>query len=203
MLFAPRLAILALAVSVLALPSSARADGAPWDNAVEYGSDGKPVRRFIPPELYSGAVWDGSRALVLRPMNVTHKPMIPGDHPPIQISGPFPWADDPEILVIQRTRVSHRTGAVTQLFAINERGDGLGRLSDRRAGRTREKMAECFKFPIGIWSQGEERRCRESVIHILEIDFTFQGMAHALKFRWNDEGTYIFVPERGMVATLH
>ena len=198
-----RLALLALTVLAFALPQNVRAQGSPWDKAVENGSDGKPVRRFIPPELYSGAAWDGSRELVLRPMNVTHKPMIPSDHPPIQISGPFPWEGDPEILVIQRTRVSNRSGAVSQIFAINERGDGLGRLSDKRVGRNREKMAECMKFPLGIWTQGEERRCRESVIQILEIDFTFQGMAHALKFRWNDEGTYIFVPERGMVATLH
>jgi hypothetical protein len=179
------------------------AETSPWDTAVERNGAGQAVRRFIPPELYSGAPWNGSRELVLRPMNVTHKPLIPHDHPPIQISGPFPWKDDPEIQVIERTRISLRNGSVTQIFAINERGDGLGRLSDRRAGRVRAQMAECFKFPIGVWSQGEERSCRELTIRILELDFTFQGMKHALKFRWNDEGTYIFVPERGMVATLH
>ena len=90
-----------------------------------------------------------------------------------------------------------------QYFAVNERGDGLGRIADLRPHRQRGAMAECFKFPLGIWQQGETRKCRESTIRIFEIDFTHDCVPHALKFRWNDEGTYVFAPDRGMASVEH
>ena len=34
-----------------------------------------------------------------------------------------------------------------------------------------------------------------------DIDFEHACVAHALKFRWNNEGTCILSPERGMVST--
>lgn len=128
---------------------------------------------------------------------------MPPDHPFIRFTGPTAWSKDPSIQVIRRTRRSNRKGEVDQLFAINERGDGLGRVSDTRAGSVRGSMDECFKFPLGVWQQGETRKCRASTITILEIDYVYERLPHALKFRWTNGGTYIFSPDRGMVATLH
>ncbi|MBL8672307.1 MAG: hypothetical protein JNK11_16730 [Alphaproteobacteria bacterium] len=175
---------------------------APWAAATERDAAGAPLRRFIPPELYSGAPWDGSREMTLRPVDVTRRPIQPADHPAITIKGPLPWSEDASVLTLKRTRTSRRHGHVDQVFRINERGDGLGRVSDDRPGRVR-RMNECFKFPLGTWSQGEVRRCRGSVIAVLEIDVVHACAPHALKFRWNDEGIYVFAPGRGMLAVLH
>lgn len=177
--------------------------GSVWAQATERDANGCAIARFIPPELYTGAPWSGERELILRQVEITKKPLVPSDHPPISFSGPMPWRDDPSIPVIRRFRSSKSKGDVEQFFAINQRQDGLGRLSDERTGRSRPTMAECFKFPLGVWRQGEQRQCGESTIHIIEIDATWHGIGHALVFRWNDEGTYVFAPERGMVATLH
>jgi hypothetical protein len=173
----------------------------PWPAATQRDAAGNAVSRFIPPELYTGAEWNGSRELALRPMNVTRKPLVPPNHPAITFVGPLDW-NDPDRPVISRTRTSNRSGAVDQIFAINERGDGLGRLEDRRPGRARQ-MNECFKFPLGLWQQGEERRCRGSVIKILEIDFTYRCVPHALRFNWNNESIYVFAPDRGLYAVEH
>jgi len=116
---------------------------------------------------------------------------------PITITGPHADEKRPERATLRRDRVSGHKGVVSQVFAINERGDGLGRLSDARRDRVRE-MNECFKFPLGEWRAGEERSCRDSVIKILDLEHAC--VAHALKFRWNNEGTYIFSPDRGMVS---
>jgi hypothetical protein len=174
-----------------------------WPAATERDADNLPLRRFIPPELYAGAPWAGERELVLRPMQMTHRPDYPRDHPPIGILYPAPLPGAPEVMALQRTRRSGRQGLVEQYFAINERGDGLGRLTDLRQHRQRATMAECFKFPLGVWQQGETRQCRESTIRILEIDFVHNCVPHALKFRWNDEGTYVFAPGLGMVSVEH
>ena len=137
----------------------------------------------------------------LRPMDVTRKPGTPSDHPAIHITCPVPSTADPALPVLLRKRVSGRQGVVAQEFVVNERGDGLGRVSDNRWSKGR--LAECFKFPLGLWRQGEERVCRESTIRIIELDYTYGGVPHSLKFRWNNEGTYIFSPGRGMVSVTH
>lgn len=195
--------LLATTLPVWACGDNRAENQAPWDEAVELGSDGKVLRRFVPPELYAGASWNGDRALELRPMRETRKPTTPSDHPPITIEGPMPWPGDGATQVIRRTRVSGRQGAVIQYFRVNDRGDGLGRVEDQRATRSRPAMAECFKFPLGWWQAGETRVCGESTIKIIDLDFTVQGMPHALRFRWNDEGTYTFIPRCGMVSVTH
>jgi hypothetical protein len=174
-----------------------------WPAATERDAAGQPVSRFIPPELYTGAPWKGERELVLRPVELARKPLVPADHPTISFSGPLPWRDDSSLQVIRRFRTSGRSGPIEQFYAVNERGDGLGRVADQRQTRSRPRMAECFKFPLGVWRQGETRTCRESTIRIIEIDFTYECVPHALKFRWNDEGTYTFAPDRGMFALTH
>lgn len=184
----------ASAACLIRMPSAA-----PWSAATTYDSAGRATARFIPPELYGGAPWDGDRAMRLRPMSVTRKPQHPHDHPPITITAPHPAPGRPDLDTLHRVRTSARKGVVSQVFRINERGDGLGRISDDRRGRSRE-MDECFKFPLGEWRQGEERRCRGSVIRIIELDFEHACVAHSLKFRWNDEETYVFSPGLGLVA---
>jgi len=204
-----RLARLVAALVLLSFCPSAQAagfqcpdlSGTAWANATQRDPTGAPLTRFIPPELYSGAPWDGDRELVLRPMDVTRTPETPPDHPAITIRGPMPSTTSPDIMVLTRRRESRRQGVVAQEFVINERGDGLGRLGDNRWRK--ERLAECFKFPVGLWRQGEERRCRESVIRILELDYTYGCVPHSLKFRWNGEGTYIFSPGRGLVSVTH
>ena len=194
--------LLALALPALcAGPGCPDLSGTAWDNATERDTEGLPLVRFIPPELYTGASWDGDRELVIRPTEVTRKPEVPADHPAITFRGPVPSAADPQVPVLQRSRTSGRQGRITQEFVVNERGDGLGRLSDNRWDK--ERLAECFKFPLGPWRQGEERRCRESVIRILELDYTYGCVPHSLKFRWNDEGTYVFSPGLGLVSITH
>ncbi|MSP89117.1 MAG: hypothetical protein EXQ92_09945 [Alphaproteobacteria bacterium] len=106
-------------------------------------------------------------------------------------------------MTIKRTRFSRRNGKIDQVFRINERGDGLGRVADIRPDCSRTSMNECFKFPLGLWQQGEVRRCRDSRITILEIDFEYHCVPHALKFDWNGEGVYVFSPDRGLVAIVH
>jgi hypothetical protein len=203
---------IAAAVLVLLLPAQmapaqaclpADLSATAWPASIERDAAGRALRRFIPPELYAGAPWAGEREIALRPMNVTRKPLAPRDHPPITIVYPVPLPDDPAVQALQRIRISGRQGRVEQYFAVNERGDGLGRLADLRHHRARAAMAECFKFPLGVWAQGETRTCRESTIRILDIDATHNCVPHALQFRWNDEGTYVFAPDRGMVAVTH
>ena len=189
-----------LATATVAAPARGTADA--WDAAVRSDAAGRQVR-FIPPELYAGAPWSGERAVALRPMRVTTRPQVPADHPAITISYPAALPGAPGVLALRRVRHGRRSGTVEQYFVVNERGDGLGRLADFRPGRARPEMAECFKFPLGEWRQGEMRTCRESTIRIIEIDFTYAGAPHALMFRWNDEGTYVFAPGRGLMAVMH
>lgn len=174
-----------------------------WPGSIERDQAGRAIARFVPPELYAGAAWDGDRTLTLRPIEVTRYPVIPARHPPISFSGPFDWPSDPPLRVWRRNRVSGQSGEVDQYFAINERSDGLGRVFDQRSGRRRGDIAECFKFPLGLWRAGETRRCRESTIVVLDLDIVFAGTPHCLKFRWNDEGTYTYCPDRGMAAIEH
>jgi hypothetical protein len=109
------------------------------------------------------------------------------------------------MMVIRRYRESRMKGSVEQYFAINERADGLGRVADERRERPQAGIEECFKFPLGVWSQGETRTCRESTIQILELDYVYECVPHSLKFRWKREGMrtfegiYIFAPDRGMI----
>ena len=174
-----------------------------WPAATERDAAGRPLRRFIPPELYVGAPWQGQREIELRPVNVTRKPLYPPDHPPITAIFPVPLPVAPARMALQRSRLSGREGLIEQYFVVNERGDGLGRAADLRQHRDRSEMHECFKFPLGVWQQRETRHCRESTITIVELDFEYNCVPHSLQFRWNDENIYIYSPDRGMVADQH
>jgi len=95
-----------------------------------------------------------------------------------------------------------RPVTITDIAAVTGVAPSTVSRALNRPGRVRQ-MNECFKFPLGEWKQGEERRCRDSVIKILEIDFTYQCVPHALKFHWNNESIYVFAPDRGLYAVEH
>ena len=182
-----------------------------WDDATERDSSGKPVRRFIPVELWTGADWAGGRTLALEPVRLSHKPAIPSDHPVITIEGPEPWAGDPTVMVLKRARRSRRTGEIVQLFRINTDNDGLGRVSDSRVHRA-GPVAEASKFPLGWWQAGETRAYedrQQTRIIIEELDYVFLGVPHALRYRWqtnlksDGDNSYVFAPGRGLVAVFH
>jgi hypothetical protein len=166
------------------------------------------LTRFIPVELWTGASWDGSRTLRLRPAKLTF-----GDRQDKRIVGPIPWRRPGTSRVIQV--YERRNGDKRQLFALSSRGDGLGRVFDSRYGR---ECVDEVKFPLGPWRQGERRvfqvscnggRLRRSIALIIEeIDFVWAGVPHSLRFRWVvDDGRapgtdmrYVYSPGRGLVS---
>jgi hypothetical protein len=88
--------LLALHLAAPALACAPLDYGAtPWPAATERDEGAKPIRRFIPPELYTGAPWRGEREIALRPVEVTRKPLSPSDHPAISFTGPMPWGAIP------------------------------------------------------------------------------------------------------------
>lgn len=202
------LGLLWLVISGALLTGAAGPGTDAWKGATELGPDGTPARRFIPVELWTGEAWDGRRDLVMRKVSLSHKPAIPWNHPLIAIEGPFPWEKDPGVQLFRRSRISSRTGPVVQLFRINEAKDGLGRVLDERGGKVRGRD-EASKFPLGWWRRGEARAYNDSQqtrITIEELDYTFLGAAHSLRFRWtvkHEDTSYVFSPGKGLVALYH
>ena len=102
-----------------------------------------------------------------------------------------------------------------QLFTVSSKKDGPGRVFDNR--RNRNSIDE-VKFPLGLWRQGESRdfriecelRPRSIRVTIEDIDFTYRGVAHSLKYRWVVDGgkmkfsdnTYIYSPNEGNVRVI-
>ena len=186
--------ILGLAASV----NEANADA--WDDAYSPGTG----ERFIPIELWTGMAWDGSRDLL-------PSKAIPNDNSRIKISGPEDYTrpNTGETLKVYR-RVNKKK---VQLYAVTSRKDGLGRVYDNRYNRN---CVDEVKFPLGLWRQGESRnyriecetRSRTIRLTIEDIDFTYGGVAHSLKFRWvvdgghrkNQDNSYIFSPNRGLMS---
>ena len=193
---------LALAVALLAAASSVRAaDPSPWDRAF----DSATGVRFIPVELWTGAEWDGSHIIQLRPAELQF-----GKNK--HISGPIPWtppSGGEPILVYERGQ-----GTKRQLFALAPDGSGLGRVYDSRYPRY---CPGEVKFPLGYWKQGEVRDYRLTCdggrstrtlrVTIEAIDFTYASVPHSLRFHWlMDEGRgrgtdmrYTYSPRHGLV----
>ena len=84
-----------------------------------------------------------------------------------------------------------------QLFTIRSDLDGLSRTFDSRGNRI---CINAIKFPLGNWREGETRKfsfnCwktgrlkrRKVEITIEKIDFTYDGVDHALRYRWVADG---------------
>lgn len=166
----------------------------------------EPAARFIPVELWTGGTWNAAPALRLPEVDATF-----GKRGHKRIRGPIAWArpgTGEKLMVYERTN-----RAKTQLFALRRDGQGLGRVFDSRYDRN---CIDAIKFPLGIWNQGETRnftftcgrKTRQVTLTILELDFTHEGSAHSLKFRWiADGGTrkgtyniYTYSPGQGLAA---
>ena len=195
-------ALLALLGALAAVPALAGTEAA-WDGAYDAAS----TTRFIPVELWTGADWDGTRAIRMAPAELQFGP---SGHK--SIKGPFAWTDP---RTRQTFQVYERLNAgKRQLFTITNDGTGLGRVLD---SRYRESCTGEVKFPLGYWKQGEVRtytlscepgaRVRPLVVTITDIDFRFDGVPHSLRFHWLlNEGkgrgtdmTYVYSPGRGLV----
>jgi len=185
---------------------AAQADDRPaWDAAY----DAAAGTRFIPIELWTGAEWNGGRALELTAARLT----FGGARK--EISGPIEWTR-PEggqpLLVYSRVN-----GSKQQLFTVTAAQDGLGRVYDSRYGRD---CVDEVKFPLGTWHEGESRtfhiscnggtKGRTLVVTIEKLDFTFAGARHSLQFHWLADGGrepatdmhYTYSPGRGMVSEV-
>ena len=174
---------------------------------IAFAASAEPVTsRFIPVELWTGGPWNAAPGLRMPEVDVTF-----GKRNHKRIHGPIDWArpgSGEKLKVYERTNRSK-----TQLFALRNDGQGLGRVYDSRRNRY---CKGAIKFPLGIWKQGGTRtftfscgrKTREVVLTILEIDFNQDGVPHSLKYRWvADGGTkrgtnniYTYSPGRGMVA---
>jgi hypothetical protein len=199
-------ACLATAVLVTGLLAAGAARGG--EAAWRASHDPKTRARFIPVELWTGADWDGTRTLRLRPARLSF-----GGRQEKRITGPMAWRRPGTNRVIQV--YERRNGDKRQLFALSSRGDGLGRVFDSRYGRD---CVDEVKFPLGLWRQGERRvfqvSCnggqlrRRIALTIEEIDFVWAGVPHSLRFRWVvDDGQapgtdmrYVYSPGRGLVS---
>ena len=185
--------------------STANADA--WSDS--YSSD--TGERFIPIELWTGMPWYGSRNLALTKAT--------RDEKRTKIFGPedFKRPNTGEKLsVYRRTTIRRGNEEVVQLFAVTSRKDGLGRVYDSRYNRN---CVDAVKFPLGLWRQGEtrkfivecERRPRKMSVTIEEIDYTYDGKEHSLRFRWIADGgtrkgtdnSYIYSPNKSIVRIIY
>jgi hypothetical protein len=132
-----------------------------------------------------------------------------------RITGPIAWQHPKTGKPVQVYRRINR--AKEQLFTVRSQKDGLGRVYDSR--RSRASCIDGIKFPLGWWREGETRhfkfqcfspkgpRTREVKLTIERLDYTYDGNAHSLRFRWIVDGgtgrdsdiSYIYSPGHGLV----
>lgn len=173
--------------------------------------------RYIPVELWTGADWDGTRELRMRPVEITS-----GRNENRIISGPMPWRHPKTgAAMTVYERVKEKTGGTKrQLYAINDDGTGLGRVYDSRPGQEDRYFSGEVIFPLGPWSRGEERVFRYleytdegpieriATLKIRRLDFNHGGVPHSLKYDWKLHDAsgellfherYVYSPGRGLV----
>jgi hypothetical protein len=212
----------ALCMCLLALTGRAVSafDMAPWESSLNQAA----TERYIPVELWSGAVWDGTRELRMLKVDASYK-----HRESYQIKGPTEWkhpVTGETRLVYERINPGRRASdSKWQLFAINQEQSGLGRVYDSRGDLGTRTFSGGLKFPLGIWKQGETRTFaykryqearqsdRAESITIKQIDFAFQNTPHCLEFYWAeterdgrkiiDHHTYIYCPGKSMVSEIH
>jgi hypothetical protein len=182
----------------LALTGVARAeDWSAWQRAY----DPTTRTRFIPVELWTGALWDGTQEIRMAPAALEF-----GRRGDKSIKGPTTWNG---IEVYERPYRDNKL----QLFAIRPDRTGLGRVFDSRHHVCLGEV----KFPLGRWKQGEVRAYQLDCVRekwpqplkvtIEEIDFVYDGVPHSLRFHWllregRGRGTdmrYVYSPLRGLV----
>ncbi len=196
--------ILPMLLTLVLAAGPAMADA--WDDAYDKAAK----QRFIPIELWTGGDWNGARDLAMPPADLKF-----GDRLDKEISGPKPWADPINAKTYQVYQRLNK-GKV-QLFTLRADKIGLGRVFDSRGSRVCQPG---FKFPLGLWKEGESRTVeldcwkkdgtkyrRVMTITIEEIDFVHAGRAHSLRYHWVADGgngsglnnAYTYSPGRGNV----
>ena len=169
---------------VVSVKQSARAD--PWANSISPES----TSRYIPFELWTVAKWSGNRDLAQTRADLTFR--FGGKK---TIKGPADWTHPATGNVMKI--YTRKNKSKVQYFAVRRNGDGLGPVYDSRSNRIYE---DGIKFPLGQWRQGETGRfsctCwkkgrpygRTVQITMDKIDFTHNGIRHALRYRWIADG---------------
>ena len=174
-----------------------------WAAATFY-ENGKPVRRFIPFQLWSGAAWDGTLEIVDYTVARTDQPE---NNPPITIRGPIASEFAPDRQVYERFRENRRIGRIYQLYAVNAKRDGVAMVYQDRGGAISKRTVTENKFPLGWWHAGESRTYDDlghTTITIEDIDFEYRGRPHSIKFQWatnlatDNSSRYIFSPGIGL-----
>ncbi|MCK5848030.1 MAG: hypothetical protein KAH01_02385 [Caldisericia bacterium] len=178
-----------------------------WESSIKYDASGTAVERFIPVHLFVGAKWDGTRELNLPPINKKQTP----NGAPLRIVGPVPCCGIDEPIAYKRSRDSRLHGGfVTQYFLINKNKNALELRSQSINGKM-SSGGRYGKFPLGWWKEGEERVIYSnnlSTLTIKELDFSYRGVPHSLKFRFHLFGkkgkgkncTYVFSPGWGVTS---
>jgi hypothetical protein len=198
---------LGIGLSLAAAPASADVWSDSYDPATK--------TRFIPVELWTGSPWDGGRS-VNWPQADLH---FDGGNK--RITGPHDWTDPLDGQVKQAYRRYQAKQRKTQWFVVREDGTGIGRVED---SRWKDIERGESKFPVGLWTQGEERtyevttfgrNSRRPVsvpggirIVMERIDHVYAGMAHCMTFRWQktvrdkivDNNAYTYCPGRGLAS---
>ena len=179
--------------------------GAPaWANVWDAWIDRVAARRFIPLELWSGAMWAGE-----------HRISYPQSGHGPEIIGPIEWRHPHlglAMRVYQRNPATRRT---TQYFAVRKDGTGLGRVYESLDMRA---LYGEVTFPLGWWRDGERRRfmvvswrngeahARTVTITIRRLDFTWNRIPHCLQYDWaahdrggTEQNVYTYCPDMGLV----
>ena len=192
-----------LALVLLLAGHACAADWSAWERAY----DASAGRRFIPVELFTGTEWAGTQAIRLAPARLEF-----GKRGEKSLVGPMDWTppgSSTPIQVYERLNKGKR-----QLFALREDQTGMGRVLDSRSDRN--LCTGESKFPLGFWKQGEVRHyslacgggeVRSLRLTIENIDFTYDGVPHSLRFHWlaregRGRGTdmhYVYSPLKGLV----
>ena len=165
--------------------------------------------RFIPLELFTGGEIRNDTE-----KKFTEANLVFGDKKRKKIIGPENWKHPYKgetIKVYKRTRKS-QSGLKTQLFAITNDGQCIGRVWDsRRGGKVIENGC---KFPLGLWKKGETRtflgssggKPRKIELKILKLG---KKINSGVKFNWKlydglgnlmDNNDYTFKPGKAMTA---
>jgi hypothetical protein len=189
--------LLPIVLSLVSGAARAQEDWSAWQRAY----DPATRIRFIPVELWTGALWDGTQEIRMTPAELQF-----GRRGDRTIKGPMTWNG---IEVYERVYPDNKL----QLFALQQDKTGLGRVFD---SRTRDLGCRGeVKFPLGRWKQGEVRTyelpCTRGFeplkVTIEEIDFVHDGVPHSLRFHWlfrggRGRGTdmrYTYSPLKGLV----
>ena len=197
------LSLCALALLAVGWPKAALAQSNDVWTAATIVENGKPSRRFIPFQLWSGAQWDGTFEIVDYTVSRTDQPE---NNPPITIHGPIASEFAPG-QVYERSRKSPRLGVVYQLFQINRTRDGVAMVYQNRGGKISKQTITENKFPLGWWAAGEARTYDDqgrTTITIEDLDFVYRGRPHSIKFHWttnlesDNTSHYIYSPGIGL-----